>query len=66
MTPIELQLWLRTSPAEHASAIAELIEAGDLHLVEDDTGQLRLVRAHLDMVTRLESGTLPALPAGTA
>jgi hypothetical protein len=65
VTPTELQLWLRTDVTERADAMAGLIEAGDLRLVQTDYG-LRLTRAHEGIVTNYELAGLPALPAGAA
>ena len=58
-TPSELSLWL--SSAENVSAIATLLESGDLKLVEC-AGGVTVLRTHSNDITRLEVGTAPILP----
>jgi hypothetical protein len=65
MTPTELQLWLAADVTERADALASLIEAGDLRLVDHD-GELVLIRGHDRIVTNLEAGSMPVLPPASA
>jgi hypothetical protein len=64
LDPAALALWLAADPAERVTAMADLIESGDLLVVPDDGENFGLVRAHNDQVTRFEC-PLPPLAACT-
>ena len=62
LNPSELSLWLRIS-ADHATALAQLVEFADLKIVTD-ADLFSVERGHADPVTHYETGsTLPPLPA---
>jgi hypothetical protein len=66
MTRTALALWLSTGDAaERSAALDDLITAGDLSLITTDS-DVHLVRRHRDIVTRYETGGLPALSAADA
>jgi hypothetical protein len=60
MTPAELSLWLRTAPAENASALDDLVTSGDLEIMTD-VDQFTTRRSHNRELTRFEIGPLPPL-----
>lgn len=66
MTADILALWLRADPAEHAQALAGLVESSDL-LIVSDGDNFGLVRSHSNLISRFETGTaLPLMPAAVA
>ncbi len=65
LDPAALSLWLRIS-ADHATALAQLVESADLKIVTD-ADLFSVERGHADPVTHFETGTtLPSLPNSNA
>jgi hypothetical protein len=58
ITPSELGIWLLADPIERTQAMYDLISSRDLLIVADgDT--FTVVRAHNDIISRLETGNFP-------
>lgn len=58
MTPYALGLWLLADPIERSQAMVDLIESADLVVVCDGES-FTVVRAHDDIISRMEAGNFP-------
>jgi hypothetical protein len=65
ITPSALGLWLMADPIERSQAMVDLIDSADLVIVGDGE-TFTVARTHHDIVSHLETGNLPLLPAALA